>query len=87
MNITTIRKNATGLYHKGRTTYASTPACVGSVLAVIMMLLVGIKSLSTLGDVQGLNVFDSNLSTIIKVHDPDLTKLKDFDNIPPNTNV
>ena len=32
----------------------------------------------------GLNVFDSNLSTIIKIHNSDLTKIKDFDNIPPS---
>ena len=58
-----IRKTSTGLYHEGDTVYASTPACIGSIIAVIIMLLVVVVQLQTLANVKGLNVYEDDLET------------------------
>ena len=34
-----IKKNSTGIYHEGDTVYASTPACIGSIGAVLILLI------------------------------------------------
>ena len=34
-----IKKSSTGIYHEGDTAYASMPACIGSIVAVIILLM------------------------------------------------
>ena len=59
-----LYKIPTGLYHKGSVHYSSNSGCVGSMIAIVFLIVYFSINLSSLTSVTSINVFNDNIDYI-----------------------
>ena len=56
-----LNKIPTGIYHKGTATFSSNSSCVGSLIAVVFLVVYFCINCSSLTKVTSINVFDDDI--------------------------